>query len=162
MQNKVKRLVQVSLIFTFVTFFVSGVLLYSSPACGGPEVLGVQSSVSDENAGVISSASEAVKEGADGDVGLPGDIWKSGALSNRGPLYMSLGEINSVTKEAIPFRKATGFDVFNARYQNQWTASFSKKTGKVKLLYDFRSRQYPDGPENVAREFLKESGALSV
>ncbi len=161
MQNKVKRLVEASLIFTFLTFFISGVLLYSSPACGSPEVLGVQSSVSDENAGVISSASEAVKEGADGDVELPGNIWKNGPLSNNGPLFMSLGEVNSMAKEAIPFRKATGFDVFNAQYQNQWTASFSKKTGKVKLLYDFRSRQYPaDGPENVAREFLKESGTL--
>jgi hypothetical protein len=154
MQKRLRWLVEVSVIFTFLTFFISGVLLYSSPAYGGPENSGVQLSFSDENAGVINSASEAVEESADGDVELAGDI------SDDGALCMSLGEINSMTKEAIPFRNATGFDVFNAQYQNQWKASFSKKTGKVKLLYNFRSRQYPDGPENVAREFLKESGTL--
>jgi hypothetical protein len=170
MQPKPKRLVKVSLIFTLLTFFISGVLFYSSPACGGPGISGVQSSVSDENAGGSNSASEAVEDDADGDVDLGEDISNDGALMprlplpnvgrNQGPLLMSLGEINSMTEEAIPFRKATGFDVFNAQYQNQWKASFSKKTGKVKLLYDFRSRRYPGDPENVAREFLKESGAL--
>jgi hypothetical protein len=154
MQKRVKRLVQVSLIFTFLTFFMSGVLLYSSPTYGEPEVLGEQSSASYGDPGVINSASEVVEEDADGDIELAGDI------SNDGALFMSLGEINSMTKESTPFRKASGFDVFNAQYRNQWTASFSKKTGKVKLLYNFRSRQYPDGPENVAREFLKESRTL--
>jgi hypothetical protein len=154
MHKRVKRLVELSLIFTFLTFFMSGVLLHSSPAFGGPEVLGVQLPVSDGNGEVINSASEAVEEDVDGDVEL------AGGISNKGPICMSLGEINSMTKEAIPFRKATGFDVFNAQYQNQWTASFSNKTGKVKLLYNFKSRQYPDGPENVAREFLKESWTL--
>jgi hypothetical protein len=154
MQKRVKQLVEMSLILTFLTFFMSGVLSYSSPAYGDSEVLATQPSIPDGDAGVINSASEAVEEGAEGDVEATGDISNDGALS------MTLGEVNSMTKEAMPFRKATGFDVFNAQYQNQWTASFSKKTGKVRLLYGFRSRQYPDGPGNVAREFLKESRTL--
>lgn len=154
MQKRVRRLAEVSLIFTFLTFLMSGVLSYSSPAYGGPEVLGGQSSVSHGDAGAINSANEATEEGADGDVEPAEDISNDHALSVRA------GEIHSRSKEAIPFRKASGFDAFNAQYQNQWTASFNKKTGKVTLLYGYRSGQYSDGPENVAREFLKESRAL--
>jgi hypothetical protein len=144
MDNRVKRSFKVSLMFAFIIFFLSG-LLYFSPAYGDS---GETQSIYQTSVAIDSQDEET-----------PGSS-DSGSGPTPKLSYISFNEISSESIESLPFQKVSGFDAFNANFQNQWTASFSKKTGKVTLLYGFRSRQYPDGPENVAREFLKESRTL--
>jgi hypothetical protein len=69
-------------------------------------------------------------------------------------LPVVIGQVSSTQKEAAPLRLGSGFDAFNVPYENQWRASFSEKTGKVKVLYGALSKRYENGPESVARGFL--------
>jgi len=75
-------------------------------------------------------------------------------------LPMAPGQVDSLAKEAAPLRQSSGGDAFNAQYQNQWKATFSKKTGKVSILYGASSRRYENGPESVAKGFLSDSYAI--
>ena len=81
-------------------------------------------------------------------------------LDERALPVAAMGGISSASHAAASFRKASGFDAFNAQYQNHWNASFSKKTGKVKTLYGFSSNPYEGEPDNVAKGFLRDSHAI--
>ncbi len=70
------------------------------------------------------------------------------------------GEVCLTDSRASSFRIATGFDAFNLRHQNRWKATFSEKTGRVKLLYGASSAPFKDEPESGAREFLKGAHSL--
>jgi hypothetical protein len=140
--------------FTFLIFLLSGVLPFP-PAYGGPEFLGVQpSSAPRQSVGVIQSEEEPIAEGAL----EPEAVMET--LDERALPVATMGEISSARHEAASFRKASGFDTFNAQYQNHWNASFSKKTGKVKTLYGFSSNPYEGEPDNVAKGFLRDSHAI--
>ena len=152
MEKEPKHFIKNGIIFTFLAFLLSGVLNFS-PTYGGPEVLGGKRPDSQRPSEVINNTNEDEENGGE-DVELAVDT------SDNEGLPVSLGEINSMAKEAVSFRKASGFDTFNAQYQNQWKASFSKKTGKVKILHGFLSKRYGDGPENVAKGFLKDSHTI--
>ncbi|MGZ8956699.1 MAG: hypothetical protein ACXW0G_02600 [Methylosarcina sp.] len=58
---------------------------------------------------------------------------------------------------ATQSRSSPDFTNFNAQYNNRWQSIQRAKDGKVKLLFGAVSKSYRDGPENVAKSFLKES-----
>ena len=138
--------------FTFI-FFLLSVGLYSPLAYGASGSLGETQPIY-QNPVVIDNQDEEAPGGID-EISVSPEGTTGGKLS-----LINFHEISSESTESIPFQKASGFDAFNANHQNQWKASFNKKTGRVNLLYGFTSKQYPDGPENVAREFLKDSWTL--
>ncbi len=74
--------------------------------------------------------------------------------------FTRVGEVNASAQRATAFRQKSGFDAFNALYRNQWTATFSTKTGAVTLLSGALSKPYSNGPEAVARGFLKDTHTL--
>ncbi|HXX33717.1 MAG TPA: hypothetical protein VEM15_04500, partial [Thermodesulfobacteriota bacterium] len=151
MDKRVKQSLKFSPLFTFLIFLLSSGL-YFSPAYADSGNLWDTESIY-QNPVVDNQGQEA-----------PGGIEEI-SLSSEGATEakMSLigsNEISSESKQSASFRRASGFDVFNASYPNQWKGSFSKKTGRVTLLYGSTSKQYPGDPENIAMEFLKESSGL--
>ncbi|MGO8988203.1 MAG: M36 family metallopeptidase [bacterium] len=153
MDNRVKGCLKFSLMFTFLIFLLSG-FLYSPLVYGGPESLGVNASAPRQSAGVIPSGEDTIAEGALEPEAVI-EISDDRALP-----VAAMGEITSTRQEAALFRKASGFDAFNTQYQNQWNASFSEKTGKVKTLYGFSSNPYEGEPDDVAKGFLRDSHAI--
>jgi Zn-dependent metalloprotease len=147
----------IGLMMIFLVFLGAGVLSFS-PAYGGPETMGwspdVQSGVRAPR-----DVQLGVEEEIDEDTGKD-DADVLVMATNKQFLPMGLGEVNVSDREATPFRQQSGFDAFNARYQNKWAATFSTETGKVRVLYGTVSKQYKNGPEGVARGFLKDSYAL--
>ena len=137
-----------SLIFTLFGFLLFGILPFT-PAYAGPETLGP------------SPAHELHRVDT---VGIPvqyfGETAEDAELTittDEHALPVMVGQVSSTQKEAAPFRLGSGFDAFNAPYENQWRASFNEKTGKVKVLYGALSKRYENGPETVARGFLGDS-----
>jgi len=152
MEREPKRFIKNGIIFTFLAFLLSSVL-YFSPSYGGPEVLGGKRPGSQRPSEVISNTNEDEESGGE-------DIEYEEAITDEETLPVKMGEVSSLSKKAAPLIKESGFDTFNAQYQNQWKASFSKKTGKVKTLYGFSSKRYEDGPESVAKGFLRDSNTI--
>ncbi|MGA2515870.1 MAG: hypothetical protein ABSG44_04900 [Thermodesulfobacteriota bacterium] len=155
MDKGVKRSLKFSLMFAFLIFLLSGIL-YSPFAYGGPESLGARpSSAPRQSAEVIPSGDDTIAEGVPGE---PEEVIET--LDERALPVAAMGGISSASHAAASFRKASGFDAFNAQYQNHWNASFSNKTGKVKTLYGFSSNPYEGEPDNVAKGFLRDSHAI--
>ena len=154
MDKRVKRSFKFSLIFSFFIFLLSG-LLYFPPAYAGPESLGVSPSAPQQSAGVIPAADDTIVEAVSAQPEATMETSDERTL----PIAV-MGEISLTRPEAASFRKASGFDAFNTQYQNQWNASFSKKTGKVKTLYGFSSNPYEGEPDDVAKGFLRDSHAI--
>jgi len=152
MKNRGYKILKPSMIFAFLIFLLYG-FLYFSPAYGDSGGSGETQSIY-QNPVVIDNQDEGAPGGID-EISASSEGTTGGKLS-----AISFSEIGSESTESVPFRRASGFDAFNANHQNQWKASFSKKTGKVNLLYGFTSKQYPGGPENVAMEFLRDSWTL--
>jgi hypothetical protein len=148
-----KKKQSLSLIFTLLPFLLIGILSFS-PAYAGPETLGPLPADHLRLLGTLRGPAEVVDETPNDDA-EPGDV-----TTDEGGLPVMMGQVNSTQKEAAPLRSASGFDVFNAGYGNQWKASFSEKTGKVKVLYGALSKSYENGPESVARGFLGDSFAI--
>ena len=137
-----------SVIFTLFGFLLFSVLSFTA-AYAGPETLGP--SPVEELHRVDSVRVPAQYFGE-----TPEDA-ESAITTDEHVLPVMAGQVSSTQKEAAPFRLGSGFDAFNAPYKNQWKASFSEKTGKVKILYGALSKRYENGPESVARGFLGDS-----
>ena len=82
------------------------------------------------------------------------------ASGNYAAAILGAGEISSASRDAVPLRKASGFDAFNSRNRNQWQAAFSAQTGTIKRLYGSSSQPYKGTPEAGAHAFLQSSHAL--
>ena len=150
--NKRKKQ-SLSLMVALLPFLLFGVL-YFTPAYGGPETLGPSPVDQLRLLGTASrSPAEYIDDTADDDAEPAG-------TADEGALPIAMGQVSSLEKGAAPLRSASGFDVFNAGYGNQWRASFSEKTGKVKVLYGALSKSYENGPESVARGFLGDSHVI--
>ena len=68
--------------------------------------------------------------------------------------------LSSSSKDAPDPHSASSFATFNAQHQNRWSASFNKKSGRVKLLTGGPSKRYENGPEHVAMSFLKDAYSI--
>ncbi len=147
---KKRKKQSLSLIFTLLPLLLLGVLSFT-PAYGGPETLG-PSPVDElhrvDTVGMPAQYFSEITEDAE-----PGAVTTDVAAE----LPVLIGQVSSSDKRSIPMRSASGFDAFNAVNGNQWKASFSEKTGKVKLLHGAISKQYGNGPEGTARGFLGDS-----
>jgi hypothetical protein len=147
----------------FFVFLGVGILFFS-PAYGGS---GTMEQSPDAQKGVRASRDipVAVEEAIGLEEALEEDTSQDDAdgfeLAADEPfLPVRVGEVNALAQEATAFRQKSGFDAFNAPYRNQWAATFNKKTGTVRLLYGAMSRPYRNGPEAVARGFLKDTYTL--
>jgi len=145
-----RRKQSLSFIFTLFAFLLFGVLSFT-PAYAGPETLGPSPREQIRSAGTVSRPGEFVDETSEDDA-EPVVV-----TTDEKALPIVIGQVSSTQKEAAPLRLGSGFDAFNAPYENQWRASFSQKTGKVKVLYGALSKRYENGPETVARGFLGDS-----
>ena len=152
MKNRGYQILKPSMIFAFLIFLLYG-FLYFSPAYGDSGGAAETQSIY-QNPVVINNQDEGAPGGIE-EVSVSSEDATEAQMSSIGS-----NEITFESKESVSLRRASGFDAFNASSLNQWKGSFSKKTGKVTLLYGSTSKQYPGGPENVAMEFLKESSAL--
>jgi hypothetical protein len=145
MRKKTRK--PISLILTSLAFLLLGILSFT-PVYGGPETLGPSPQEQIRSLDTGSGNAEFVDETAENDAELVVVTTDEKAL----PTMM--GQVSSTEKKAIPLRLKSGFDAFNTHYGNQWRASFSEKTGKVKVLYGASSKRYENGPERVAKGFL--------
>lgn len=72
-----------------------------------------------------------------------------------------LPSLVSLSEQTGAFRskstEESGFNAFNAAYDNKWQAAVSGTSGKVTLLYGHLSKRYDSGPEGVARGFLADA-----
>ena len=142
-----------SLILALLPFVLLGVLSFT-PAYAGPETLGPSPVDELHRVDTVRMPAQYVDETAEEDV-EPVVVTTDEVV-----LPVAMGQVSSSEKRAVPLRSASGFDAFNAGYRNQWRASFSEKTGKVKVLYGGLSKQYENGPESIARGFLGDSHAI--
>ncbi|MGZ3580511.1 MAG: M36 family metallopeptidase [Syntrophales bacterium] len=146
-----KKKQSLSLIFTLPLLLLSA--LYFTPAYAGPETLGPSAVNEQQRLGAARPPAQYFGE-------TDGDAEPAVTMDEMAELPAMKGQVSSSEKRAVPFRSASGFDVFNAGHGNQWKANFSEKTGKVKLLYGTLSKAYENGPEGVARGFLGDSHAI--
>ena len=141
----------------FFVFLGVGVLFFS-PAYGGPETMG-QSPDAQTGVRAPRDIPLGVEEAIEEDTGQD-DADALVLATNEPYLPVRRGEVQSSAPEAAALRQKSGFDAFNAGYQNRWAGNISKETGMVRVLYGAASRPYKNGPEAVAREFLKDTASL--
>ena len=149
---KKRKKQSLSLIVALLPLLLLGIL-YLTPVYAGPETLGPSPVDQLRGLGTARPPAEYVDDTADDDA-------DSSETTGDAILPVVTGQVSSLDKKATPLRSASGFDVFNAGYGNQWKASFSEKTGKVKVLYGALSKSYENGPETIARGFLGDSSAI--
>jgi hypothetical protein len=93
-------------------------------------------------------------------VAEPKSTGKVDTSGNEAAAVLTSGEVGMASPAAATLLKTSGFQAFNSSYGNQWQATFSTETGRVKRLYGSESRPYSGTPENAAGEFLKSAHAL--
>ncbi|MHC1742375.1 MAG: hypothetical protein AB9873_04995 [Syntrophobacteraceae bacterium] len=129
--------------------------LVVSQAYAGPETLGATRA---DKQGFRTMVTEAIKTAGATEAAKLGATEDAEMDEGEGkPPIGILGQVESDDSEAAPLRAKSGLDAFNARNRSQWKASFSRKSGKVRGLHGGVSRSYEDGPENVARGFLRDA-----
>ncbi len=130
-------------------------LLVSSYAYAGSETLGAAPRGQQELRTLVNRASEMEEEAEAKRAEATEDVEMDQTAGR--PAIGILGHLESEDSEAALLRSKSGLDALNAQQRTQWKATFSRKNGQVRLLHDGVSKAYPDGPEAVARGFLRDA-----
>ena len=93
-------------------------------------------------------------------VAEPKSAGKVDTSGNEAAAVLTSGEVGMTSPAAATLSESSGFQAFNSSNGNQWQATFSAETGRVKRLYGSASRPYSGTPENAAGEFLKSAHTL--
>ena len=145
--------------FAAIFFVFLGVgVLFSSPAYGDSETSG-QSLHAQKDVRALRDIPLGAEVALEEDTGQD-DADALFLVTDEKIPFTRVGEVNASAQQAAAFHQKSGFDAFNALYRNQWTATFSSKTGAVTLLSGALSKPYSNGPEAVARGFLKDTHTL--